>query len=426
MNNDAMKGMSIRTKIIIALVGLSLISLAAVSLIVGFQIHKELKQQATHQLLATVKQKSDEYNIVFKRLAEEADAVAIFAAGQLQRDETLSRLSHKVLMPWVNEGTGMGFKKGYGSPELERKFENEVPKVQRIGKMLFGIASKNDLIADAYFSTSDGIFIGDTDAQIVNLAKREGYTPSKRGWYKQAVAERKTIWSDPYVGASSGRLMVTVASPVYAENRKLLGVVGFDVLLKNIKEDVLAIDTGFGGYSLLVSNDGKALATPDIEKGEKRWDAQYETDNLLKTENTGWNNVVSDMVKGKNGMGEYDDKNGVSYLAYAPVGALNASVGLVVSEESVVSPAFDILKWIAGIAALISVFALLVGTSLGNSISRPILELTNLVNEASTGKSALEPIESKRKDELGLLADAFNRLTKSLKIALDMSSRKGN
>lgn len=423
MNNNAIAGMSIRTKIIIALVGLSLVSLVAVSLIFGFQIHKELKAQATQQLVATVRQKSVEYNLTFDRLAEEADAVAIFAAWQLQQDEVLTRLSDGVLMPWVDQGTGTGFNKGYGSPELERQFEREIPKIQRVGKMLVGVASKNKLIDSAYFSTSDGIFIGDTNEQVVSLAKREGYTPSKRGWYKLAVAQGKTVWSEPYVGASLGRLMVTVASPVFSDTKTLLGVVGFDVLLKDIKDDVLAIDTGFGGYSLLVNNDGTALATPDIEKGEKRWDAQYKTDDLLTTDNKAWNKIVGEMVQGNNGIGEYDEE-GIRYLAYAPVTALNASLGLVVSEDRVVAPAFDILKWIAAVAALISIFALSVGVFLGNSISRPMLELTRLVNEASIGKSDLEPIESKRSDELGLLADAFNRLTKSLKISLNMNKHK--
>lgn len=423
MKNDAIKGISIRTKIIISLVGLSLLSLAAVSIIVGYQIHKELKLQATHQLLSTAKQKSVEYNLIFERLAEEAEAVANFASLQLERDENLITLNHKVLMPWVNNRTGSGFNKGYGSPSLTSKYQKEIPKVQRIGKMLSGIASNNNLIADAYFSTISGIFVGDTDKQIYNLEKRKGYTPSKRGWYKLAIAENKTVWTEPYVGASSGRLMVTVATPVYGRLKKLLGIVGFDVLLKDIKQDVLAIDTGFDGYSLLISNDGKALATPNLEKGNESWDEQVKTDNLLKTNNLDWNKIIEEMVNGKTGIGEYNEE-GIRYLAYAPVKALNASVGIVVSEKSVVSPAFNILKWIAAIAALISIFALLIGTSLGNSISRPILELTHLINQASTGKSTLEPIETKCNDELGLLADAFNRLTKSLKIALEMNIRK--
>ncbi len=422
MKKNAIQGMSIRTKIIISLVGLSLISLAAVSTIVGYQIHKELKQQATHQLISTVKQKSIEYNLKFQRLAEEAEAVADFASEQLQRNESLTTLNHKILMPWVNEGTGTGLNNGYGSPEISLRFQSEIPKIQRIGRMLKGIASNNNLIADAYFSTTYGIFVGDTDKQIYGLEKREAYTPSKRGWYKLAIEKNQTIWTEPYIGASSGRLMVTVATPVYGRLKKLLGVVGFDVLLKDIKKDVLAIDTGFDGYSLLISNNGKALATPNTKKGNENWDQQFKAENLLKTDNSDWNNLVAEMIKGNIGSGEFKDKE-THFLAYAPVNALNASVGLVVTEKSIISPAISILKWIAAIAALISIFALFVGSSLGNSISKPILELTHLINEASTGKTKLEPIGTKCKDELGLLADAFNRLTKSLKIALDMKMK---
>ena len=418
-----MKGMSIRTKIIIALVGLSLMSLAAVSIIVSLQVHDELKQQARTQLIRTVTQKSSEYNLIFKRLSEEANAVKIFAAIQLQRDEELVDTGRQVLMPWTDKGSGKGFNKGYGSEELNKTLIKEIPKIQRIGDMLLGIASTDDLITLAYFASSDGIFVGDGDSQIEKLRKLKGYTPSKRSWYKLAVSEGRTIWSEPYIGANTKKLLVTVASPVYAKDSELLGVVGFDILLQKIKDDILNIDTGYDGYTLLVSNTGQPLVSPDIVKGDKDWDQIVVTENLLKTSNTSWNSIVRHMVKQQIGIGEYKEKV-VKYLAYAPVNALNASVGLVVSESDVVAPAYKFLYQIAAVATLISVFAILVGVFLGNSISRPILELTKLVNQMSYGKKGLMILKSKRQDEIGLLTEAYNRLVNSLKIALNMHTSR--
>ena len=420
---NALKGVSIRTKIIVALISLSLISLISISSIVGYQIHKELKIQSKQQLLSTVRQKSTEYNLMFDRLAKEAEAIASSASKLLQRDENLVKLDHhKVLMPWLNQGTGVGKNKGYGSPKLNLELANKIPKIQRVGEMLIGIASKNKLIADAYFATFDDIFVGDNNKQILNLSKRNGYIPSNRDWYKKAKKEGRTIWTAPYVGASQGRLMVTVATPVYGINNKFLGVVGFDVLLQKIKKDVLSINTGYGGYSLLISTDGKALAAPDIEKGIKNWDSKYHTENLLSTSNFKWNEIAKKMVSNKYGIDEYDD-NGIRYVAYSPVTAINASVGLVVLEADVIKPAVEILIWIAVAATIISIIALIIGIMLGNSISNPILQLTHLINDISSGKSKLETIKIDRSDELSLLADAFNRLTKSLKIALAMNKK---
>ena len=422
-NNNDMKSMSIRTKIIIALVGLSLMSLAAVSLIVGIQVHDELKQQGRNQLIRIVSDKSAEYNLIFKRLSDEAKAVKIFAAELLQRDEELVDTGRQVLMPWTDKGTGKGFNKGYGSEELNLTLIKEIPKVQRIGDMLLGIASTHDLITLAYFASTDGIFVGDGDSQIEKLRKLKGYTPSKRSWYKLAVSEGRTIWSEPYIGASTKELLVTVATPVYARDSKLLGVVGFDVLLQKIKDDILKIDTGYDGYTLLVSNTGQALVSPDIVKGDKDWDQIVVTEDLLKTANTSWNSIVSNMVKQQIGIGEFKEKE-VKYLAYAPVNALNASVGLVVSESDVVAPVNKFLYQIAAVAALISSLAIVIGIFLGNSISRPILELTKLVNQMSYGKKGLMILKTKRKDEIGLLTEAYNRLVNSLKIALNMHARR--
>lgn len=420
---NGMKGMSIRTKIIIALVSLSLISLAAVSTIVGFQVQDELKLNARNQIIQTVLQKSAEYNLIFKRLSDEVMAVKVFAETQLQRDEDLADSGKQVLMPWKDEGTGKGFNKGYGSEELNKTLLKKIPKIQRIGDMLSGIAATNDLITLAYFASAEGIFVGDGNSQIEKLRKLEGYTPSKRSWYKLAISEGKTVWAEPYIGASTKKLLVTVATPVYSKESKLLGVVGFDVLLDKIQDDILNIDTGYDGITLLISNTGKALVSPGVVKGDENWDQIVVTENLLTTANDSWNAIVSKMVKQQSGLDEYEEKER-KYLAYAPVTALNASVGLIVLERHVTAPTFKILYWIAAVAAIISLLAIAVGVLIGNGISRPILELTKRVDQMSHGKRGLMVLESNRTDEIGMLTDAYNRLVKSLKIALNMNTRR--
>lgn len=422
MSANSIKGTSLKTKIILTLVGLSLVALAAVSTIVGLKIHKELTQQARHQLSNTVIQKSEEYNLIFKRLSDEVEAVAVFSSQLLQRKEALTDVGHRVLLPWVGKGIGEGYSKGYGSPELVSKFSEKSKRVQRIGNLLAALVKKNDNIAGGYFATADGLFVSDTNKSIFDLLELEAYIPAKRSWYKLALEKRKTSWSEPYVGASLKKLMVTVATPVYDNKRNLLGVVGLDVLLEKIEKDILQIDTGFDGYSLLINSDGKALVSPVEKNQDLEWNIEYSAENLMKTDNKSWNTVISKMFTGFTGIGEFED-NGTNYLAYAPIAALDAKLGLVVSEKSVVSPAIDILKWILGVAAAISLLAIFVGIYFGNSISKPILELTDLVNEASTGKSKLITLTSIRTDEIGLLSDAYNRLIKSLTISMELNKK---
>ena len=59
-----------------------------------------------------------------------------------------------------------------------------------------------------------------------------------------------------------------------------------------------------------------------------------------------------------------------------------------------------------------------VGVWLGNQITRPVEELTVLVDKASKGQLEVEEIPIRRRDEVGVLAAAFNRMLANLSTVL--------
>ena len=54
------------------------------------------------------------------------EAISQFTREVLLRDEVPPDIGKPVLMPWVNEGTGIGFNKGYGSPKLVSFLSDDV------------------------------------------------------------------------------------------------------------------------------------------------------------------------------------------------------------------------------------------------------------------------------------------------------------
>lgn len=418
---NKIQGWSIKTKIITYFVGLCLASLVAITFVVGTQIHTTLKESAKHELINIVSEKSNQYNLIFKRLSEELDSVKFFASDTLKREDNLSLFNKSVLMPWVGDGTGTGIKNGYGSTELNAKLVESIPKLQRIGKMLEGVGSSNELISLAYFVNAEGMFVSDRDYMTKNIGQSEAWEPKNRPWFKAAISHKKTIWTKAYIDVATKDLIVTVASPLYDMKDKLLGVAAFDVLLKTIQEDILTINIKYDNHAFLVGFDGKALVTPTIEKQNKSWDSNFESETLTRTKNNGFNIVVLKMVKAEKGVGVYKDTSGNNkFLAYVPLKNLDASIGVVVSEEEVVAPALRIIKWMLIVASVISLLAITFGIMLGNSISKPILELTNIANDISNGKVELKRLTVTRDDELGMLTKAFNRLISSLKIAMKL------
>ena len=84
-----------------------------------------------------------------------------------------------------------------------------------------------------------------TDHDIINtLTAIKPFDPRERSWYKAAREARQTVWVDTYVDANTKQLTTTCATPVYDAQGRFVGVVGFDILLDTIREDVLQLDMG--------------------------------------------------------------------------------------------------------------------------------------------------------------------------------------
>ena len=61
----------------------------------------------------------------------------------------------------------------------------------------------------SYFGGQDGVMFS-----VPAGNRAADYDPRARGWYKAATGAQRTIVTEPYIAASSGKLVITVATPV--------------------------------------------------------------------------------------------------------------------------------------------------------------------------------------------------------------------
>ena len=88
------------------------------------------------------------------------------------------------------------------------------------------------------------------------------YDPRARGWYKAANNAQKTIVTEPYIAASSGKLVITVATPVQHQGQ-MIGVAGADIDLSSVSAIINSLNFGGHGHAFIVGADGKILIHPD-------------------------------------------------------------------------------------------------------------------------------------------------------------------
>jgi methyl-accepting chemotaxis protein len=125
------------------------------------------------------------------------------------------------------------------------------------------------------------------------------------------------------------------------------------------------------------------------------------------------------MVAGESGIARYRLEDGTeNYLAFAPIPAVSSSLGVIVPRSEIVKPVQESGKLVIIVMAVSVIVAIGLGLLLGNQVTRPIEDLTALVDKASKGLVEVDQIPIRRMDEVGVLARSFNRMLANLGTAL--------
>lgn len=90
------------------------------------------------------------------------------------------------------------------------------------------------------------------------------YDPRQRDWYQSAADQGQSIVSLPYIDATSGQMVVTFATPVM-RNGSLFGVVGGDVVMDTIVENIAAIAPTPASFAFLSTEGETLIAHPDSD-----------------------------------------------------------------------------------------------------------------------------------------------------------------
>ena len=313
-------------------------------------------------------QKAKEYGMSFYRIQNKVDMIVQYSSSAYEREAPVDLgLNDHLLLPWNG--------KGFGGIELETQLKNERLLLQRVVTFIQRVVSGDPIVTSGYLGTATSIFACDNLNAIASLAKLDGYDNTKRAWYNKALSAGKTVWTRPYVDAITKKLCISAVSPVFLKNRSLLGVAGLDVLMSTLQEDVMKLDIGYKhSYAFLVDNEGKVLAHPGMNtSGDARWDENYKADDLLKTGNPEFTNIIQDMIMGGTRLGTYIADGGEKkIIAYAPIPSIKASLGIVLDNNEVMKPITRIKQIILVILAIVFVVSIAVGIVFSTTITSKI------------------------------------------------------
>ncbi|MDP3396205.1 MAG: SpoIIE family protein phosphatase [Methanoregula sp.] len=450
-----LKGMSVREKILILFLALSLISLLITGMLafvtisrIGNYAEKSLSELGNDAVNDSTVALKNEAEINLKRLANDQAQIT-----QLSFDDTaaeidilaaqaISLTNNPPLIPSI--------------PSFTRN--NSPPNPLSGTLVLLAPGSTATPQSDEYRTLAGmddllkAMKIADTDLKATYIATDSGilrmypwtnkheaiYDPRTRSWFVNAKKTYGTVWSGPYVGATDSSVMFTCSRAISTKYRTW--VVASDVTVDTINANFDRLMLDSSGYAVLVDSEGNVISSPNLSAGDTKWNEAFPTKNIFNNSNPEMVKIGRKMVAGESGIDHFriDDEvyKGDIYIAYAPIKSLNWSFAISVPASHIIEPAvktgnkIDIqtreiienidaqttlmLQILAGLFFILLIVVILLSVKLAKIITRPVELLRQ--GTVALGKGDLDyHLTIETGDEFEELAQSFNTMAADLK-----------
>lgn len=271
-----------------------------------------------------------------------------------------------------------------------------------------GIAEMKEYIAhtvnqsDAYPA---GLYVALTDGSLYHASFVPGpdFDALAKSWYQDGLASEEFILGDVYFDEDSQSYVVGASGVLHDSAGNVRGVAAADVYLDSISRIVSETrieDTG--GIFLVDTRTDTIIGHRDASiVGEK-----------LSGISAGMYVYANRQIEAeKTGLSIYDD----TYIQVAGVPGSDWVAVAYVSRSEVLKELYDLTKTMLAVLAIaVVVLTLLVILQTRHIIGIPVRELTQVATRIAEG-DLNQTIRCRSRDELGVLADNFNRVTLRLR-----------
>lgn len=267
---------------------------------------------------------------------------------------------------------------------------------------LNAFADTHKNVSCAYLAVNDGQMIVQPKQDLPS-----GYDPRKRPWYPDAVSkDGKIILIQPYEDAfNKGQYCISYVKSVKdPDNGTLIGVVGMDIKLTQLSEQVSSIKIGDSGFAAIVDAEGRIISHKDSKLVGKDSKNEKWIGEVIKTEKSG----AVQNIGGQEYI-IYNYKNaetGWTIVGFVPVQELTGKIN-------------SIIKIILLVSLFIIGLALVIGSRFSRSITKPVEKLVGILEKLSKGDftQTLEE-DSKSSYEIESIIKSLNLMISEIVVIL--------
>lgn len=261
-------------------------------------------------------------------------------------------------------------------------------------------ARKSGGFDDIYFGTTDGVMLRSHPER-----NRVDYDPRTRPWYRDAQTAGKQIITSAYQDAITNALLVTIAQPLI-NNGQIIGVVGADVLIDQLIDDVISLDVGQNAFAMLINKqDGRFLAHTNKQLLLKPL-AQYSNQLTMGA-------IEQQIAANKSQTLTINDQQKILFFANVP--NTDWILALEMDQATEEASYHTALQQLIITAIVITLLIIATLTILVNFFFRDLNRVSAALAEIASGEGDLtRRLEPHSNDEVGQLAHNFNLFVSNL------------
>ena len=112
----------------------------------------------------------------------------------------------------------------------------------------------------------NAVWFADVDASVIatsgDYISDESWNIYDRPW-SGCLEMKKTVYTEPFMETTTGKEVITIATPIFDSQGKLVGVSGMDIAIDVIMATLAEYKIGENGYVMLLSENGTFVYHPD-------------------------------------------------------------------------------------------------------------------------------------------------------------------
>ncbi|MGF1750405.1 methyl-accepting chemotaxis protein [Vibrio cionasavignyae] len=248
----------------------------------------------------------------------------------------------------------------------------------------------------------DDIFLGTPEGGMYRShpeRNRADYDPRTRPWYQDAASANEQIITEAYQDAITNALLVTIAEPV-KKNGRLVGIVGADVLIDQLVQDVISLNVGHNASAMLIDLSNNTFL------------AHQKTSLLLKSTTELSPTLTSSAINALASRGEMAEVTiqGIEKMLYfTKVPETNWVLAVELDKQTELAKLNSALTQLILTSVVIVIFVAAIASWMVSFLINDLARVSKALAEIASGEGDLTSrLEPRSNDEVGQLARNFN------------------